>query len=104
MNIQANWIEPPQLPGYRVSRGAIQVTEYGLKHGAIEPQLGRARDGALAYWVRPIGFSFMVFIKLEGFKAVFQWAHSGIRTQEWQRYGCGSGLSGEAKAHSGPTP
>ena len=71
MNIQANWIEPPQLPGYRVSRGAIQVTEYGLKHGAIEPQLGRARDGALAYWVRPIGFSFMVFIKLEGLKRFF---------------------------------
>jgi hypothetical protein len=72
MNIQPNWIEPEQLPGYRVSRGAIQVTDYGLKHGAIEPQLGRARDGALAYWVRPIGFSFMVFIKLEGLRLFFR--------------------------------
>ena len=71
MKDQRNWIEPPQLPGYRVSRSGIQVTDYGLKHGALEPQLGRARDGALAYWVRPIGFSFSVFIKIEGLKRFF---------------------------------
>ena len=72
MTIQANWIEPELLPGYRVSRSSIQVTDYGLKHGAVEPQLGRTRDGALAYWVRPVGFSFMVFIKLEGLSLFFR--------------------------------
>ena len=59
------------LPGYRVSRSSIHVTDYGLKHGCHEPQLGRARDGSLAYWVNPIGLSFSIFIRLEGLKRFF---------------------------------
>ena len=47
------------------------MTEEGLAHGCHEPQLGRARDGSLAYWVNPIGMSFHIFIKLEGLRKFF---------------------------------
>lgn len=72
MSQDKNWIEPRQLPGYRISRSSIQVTEDGLAHGALEPSLGRTRDGSLAYWIKPIGFSFSLFIKLEGLRRFFR--------------------------------
>lgn len=66
-----NWIEPKELPGYRISRATIQLTDFGRKHGAHEPQLGRCECGELAYWVRPVGFRYSLRLRIEGLRGWF---------------------------------
>lgn len=73
--VDKHWIEPNELPGYRVSRDCIALTDEGKGHGALEPHLGRCENGDLAYWVRPIGFSFSLRLRIEGLRGFFRDAH-----------------------------
>ena len=66
------WLEPKILPGYRVSRSSIQLTEEGKRHGCLEPQLGKNERGELAYWVKPIGQPAAIRIRIEGLKNFFR--------------------------------
>lgn len=68
---QQQWLEPPQLPGYRVSRSTVQLTEEGRRMGCPEPQLGRTDAGDLAYWVRPIGWAAALRLRIEGLRGFF---------------------------------
>lgn len=68
---QQQWIEHPLLPGYRVSRSSIQLTETGRRHGCPEPNLGRSESGDLAYWVRPIGHVASLRLRIEGLRGFF---------------------------------
>lgn len=69
---QQQWIEHPLLPGYRVSRSSIQLTETGRRHGCPEPSLGRSESGELAYWVRPIGHPASLRLRIEGLRGFFR--------------------------------
>lgn len=73
--VDQHWIEPKELPGYAVSRDAIKLSEEGAKHGALEPHLGRTENGDLAYWVKPIGFSFSLRLRIEGLRGFFRGPH-----------------------------
>lgn len=67
----SDWLEPKLLPGYRVSRSAIQLTDYGRKHGCPEPQLGKSESGDLAYWIKPVGHPAAIRVRIEGLKGFF---------------------------------
>ncbi|MGB0873621.1 MAG: hypothetical protein ACPGSE_00055 [Synechococcus sp.] len=71
MTDSQQWLEPSLLPGYRVSRAAIQLTEDGRKHGCPEPQLGKSESGDLAYWIRPMGHPAAIRIRIEGLRGFF---------------------------------
>lgn len=68
---QQQWLEHPLLPGYRVSRSSVQLTEAGKRMGCPEPQLGRSESGELAYWVKPIGHTAALRLRIEGLRGFF---------------------------------
>ena len=68
----SHWLEPELLPGYRVSRSSIQLTDLGRKHGCPEPSLGRNESGELAYWIKPIGHPAALRLRIEGLRNFFK--------------------------------
>ena len=66
-----NWIEHQLLPGYIISRGNIVLSAEGAKNNCPDPALGKNARGELAYWVKPIGHTAMLMLRIEGLKNLF---------------------------------
>lgn len=67
-----NWIEHRLVPGYIISRGNIVLSADGAKDNCPEPALAKNEAGELAYWVKPIGYTGMLMIRIEGLKNLFE--------------------------------
>ena len=65
------WLEHELLPGYMISRSTVVRTEWGAKNGCPDPALGRNERGELALWVKPIGHTAAMRLRIEGLKNFF---------------------------------
>lgn len=69
-------ISPKCLQGYDVictGAGRIERNELGIKNGIPEPVLSTcAETDGLCWWVRPIGFSFSMTLKVANMKRFWQ--------------------------------
>lgn len=68
---QHEWIEPTCLPGYRVSRTGAELTEAGRLHGCPPPAVSRPASGGEWIWLRPIGHTAHMRLKMEGLRNFF---------------------------------
>ncbi|MAH29356.1 MAG: hypothetical protein CL959_01570 [Euryarchaeota archaeon] len=73
-------ISPKCLKGYDIicnGAGRIERNELGKKYGVPEPLLSTCTEtDGLCWWVRPLGFSFSMTLKVSRLKNFWQGEHA----------------------------
>ena len=69
-------VSPKCLQGYDIictGAGRVVRNEWGIKNGVPEPILSKcAETDGLCWWLRPVGFSFSLTLKVANMKGFWQ--------------------------------